>query len=43
MVKQKQDNVEFAGMLEATDESLAQGAKLKELGLERHYRYFYGR
>ena len=34
-VKQKQDNVEFAGMLEATDESLARiRAKLKELGLD---------
>ena len=33
-VKQKQDNVEFAGMLEATDESLGRiRAKLKELGL----------
>ncbi len=36
-VKQKQDNVEFAGMLEATDESLARiRAKLKELGLEKN-------
>ena len=36
-VKQKQDNVEFAGMLEATDESLAHiRAKLKELGLEEN-------
>ena len=34
-VKQKQDNVEFAGMVEATDESLGRiRAKLKELGLE---------
>lgn len=34
-VKQKQDNVEFAGMLEATDESLGRiRAKLRELGLE---------
>jgi len=33
-VKQKQDNVEFAGMVEATDESLGRiRAKLKELGL----------
>ena len=33
-VKQKQDNVEFAGMLEATDESLGRiRAKLNELGL----------
>ncbi|MDE0821626.1 MAG: sulfatase-like hydrolase/transferase, partial [Opitutales bacterium] len=33
-VKQKQDNVEFAGMLEATDESLGRiRAKLTELGL----------
>ncbi|MAT47077.1 MAG: hypothetical protein CMO35_06555, partial [Verrucomicrobiaceae bacterium] len=33
-VKQKQDNVEFAGMLEATDESLGRiRAKLEELGL----------
>ena len=33
-VKQKQDNVEFAGMLEATDESLGRiRAKLDELGL----------
>ena len=33
-VKQKQDNVEFAGMLEATDESLGRiRAKLVELGL----------
>jgi hypothetical protein len=36
-VKQKQDNVEFAGMLEATDESLGRiRAKLKELGLEKN-------
>lgn len=36
-VKQKQDNVEFAGMLEATDESLARiRAKLEELGLEKN-------
>lgn len=34
-VKQKQDNVEFAGMVEAMDESLGRiRAKLKELGLE---------
>jgi len=34
-VKQKQDNVEFAGMVEAMDESMARiRAKLKELGLE---------
>jgi arylsulfatase A-like enzyme len=34
-VKQKQDNVEFAGMVEATDESLGRiREKLKELGLE---------
>ena len=34
-VKQKQDNVEFAGMIEATDQSLGRiRAKLKELGLE---------
>ena len=33
-VKQKQDNVEFAGMLEATDESLGRiREKLKDLGL----------
>ena len=33
-VKQKQDNVEFAGMLEATDESLGRiRAKLNDLGL----------
>jgi arylsulfatase A-like enzyme len=33
-VKQKQDNVEFAGMLEATDESLSRiRKKLKDLGL----------
>jgi arylsulfatase A-like enzyme len=33
-VKQKQDNVEFAGMLEATDESLGRiRAKVEELGL----------
>ncbi|MBC8326270.1 MAG: sulfatase [Verrucomicrobia subdivision 3 bacterium] len=33
-VKQQQDNVEFAGMLEATDESLGRiRAKLNELGL----------
>ena len=33
-VKQKQDNVEFAGMIEATDESLRRiRAKLNELGL----------
>jgi len=36
-VKQKQDNVEFAGMVEATDESLGRiRAKLKELGLEKN-------
>ncbi len=36
-VKQKQDNVEFAGMVEATDESLGRiRAKLKELNLERN-------
>ncbi len=36
-VKQKQDNVEFAGMVEATDESLARiRATLKELGLEKN-------
>ena len=36
-VKQKQDNVEFAGMIEATDESLGRiRAKLKELGLEEN-------
>jgi arylsulfatase A-like enzyme len=36
-VKQKQDNVEFAGMVEATDESLARiRAKLKELELEKN-------
>lgn len=36
-VKQKQDNVEFAGMVEATDESLGRiRAKLKELGLEQN-------
>lgn len=36
-VKQKQDNVEFAGMLEATDESLAHiREKLRELGLEEN-------
>lgn len=36
-VKQKQDNVEFAGMVEATDESLGRiRAKLKELGLEEN-------
>lgn len=36
-VKQKQDNVEFAGMVEATDESLSRiRAKLKELGLEKN-------
>ena len=36
-VKQKQDNAEFAGMLEATDESLARiRAKLKKLGLEEN-------
>ncbi|MDV6032377.1 MAG: sulfatase [Phycisphaera sp. RhM] len=34
-VKQKQDNVEFAGMVEATDESLGRiRATLQELGLE---------
>lgn len=33
-VKQKQDNVEFAGMIEATDQSLSRiRAKLEELGL----------
>jgi arylsulfatase A-like enzyme len=36
-VKQKQDNVEFAGMVEATDESLGRiRAKLEELGLEKN-------
>ena len=36
-VKQKQDNVEFAGMVEATDDSLGRiRAKLKELGLEEN-------
>jgi Sulfatase len=36
-VKQKQDNVEFAAMVEATDESLRRiRAKLKELGLEEN-------
>ena len=36
-VKQKQDNVQFAGMVEATDESLGRiRAKLKELGLEEN-------
>ncbi|MDB4770822.1 sulfatase [bacterium] len=36
-VKQKQDNVEFAGMVEATDESLGRiRAKLNELGLEEN-------
>lgn len=36
-VKQRQDNVEFAGMVEAVDESLARiRAKLKELGLEKN-------
>ena len=36
-VKQKQDNVEFAGMVEATDQSLGRiRAKLKELGLEEN-------
>ena len=36
-MKQKQDNVEFAGMVEATDESLGRiRAKLKELGLEKN-------
>ena len=36
-VKQKQDNVEFAGMVEATDESLGRiRTKLKELGLEEN-------
>jgi arylsulfatase A len=36
-VKQKQDNVEFAGMVEATDESLGRiRATLKELGLEKN-------
>ena len=36
-VKQKQDNVEFAGMVEAMDESLGRiRTKLKELGLEQN-------
>ena len=36
-VKQKQDNIEFAGMVEATDKSLRRiRAKLKELGLEKN-------
>ena len=36
-VKQKQDNVEFAAMVEATDQSLGRiRAKLKELGLEKN-------
>ncbi len=35
-VKQKQDNVEFAAMVEATDQSLGRiRAKLQELGLEK--------
>ena len=35
-VKQKQDNVEFAGMVEAVDESLGRiRAKLRELGLDK--------
>ncbi len=36
-VKQKQDNVEFAGMVEAMDESLGRiRVKLEELGLEKN-------
>ena len=36
-VKQRQDNIEFAGMVEAVDESLGRiRAKLKELGLEKN-------
>ncbi|MBG88523.1 MAG: hypothetical protein CMO80_16705 [Verrucomicrobiales bacterium] len=36
-VKQKQDNIEFAGMVESMDESLGRiRAKLKELGLEHN-------
>ena len=36
-VKQRQDNVEFAGMVEAMDESLGRiRSKLKELGLEHN-------
>jgi arylsulfatase A-like enzyme len=36
-VKQRQDNVEFAGMVGATDESLGRiRSKLKELGLEKN-------
>ena len=36
-VKQKQDNVEFAGMVEAVDESLGRiRKKLKDLGLEKN-------
>ena len=36
-VKQKQDNIEFAAMVEAMDESLGRiRAKLKELGLEQN-------
>ena len=36
-VKQKQDNVEFAAMVEATDQSLGRiRAKLQELGLEKN-------
>lgn len=36
-VKQKQDNVEFAGMVGATDESLGRiRSKLRELGLEKN-------
>lgn len=36
-VKQKQDNAEFAGMVEATDQSLGRiRDKLKELGLEKN-------
>ncbi|MEE2641071.1 MAG: sulfatase [Planctomycetota bacterium] len=36
-VKQKQDNIEFAGMVEAMDQSLGRiRAKLRELGLEKN-------
>ena len=36
-VKQKQDNVEFAGMIEATDQSLGRiREKLRELGIEEN-------
>lgn len=41
-IKQKQDNIEFAGMVECVDESLGRiTAKLKELGIENNTIIFF--